>query len=472
MICFNCGNILTNSDYCSHCGMDVSIYKKIVKLSNAYYNAGLIKAGNRDLSGAADALNRCIKINKRQIDARNLLGLVYFEMGETVQAFREWVVSLNIQPDNNGAEKYLAAIQSDKNKMDELNHTIRKFNVALAYAQNGTDDMAIIQLKKILNQNPNLVKGHQLLSLLYMKQGEYERAKKAVVKALKVDKCNPLSIKYLREINNYLEDEKKNNPEERGRRRRSNRGLIVDRPYLSGNDVIVPKNNFKEAFSSAQTILHIVLGLVLGAALVYFIVTPARISHSTEQVKDVKTEYDQKVAIKNSTISELQREVDDITAERDNANKELEQYKGQNNSVSTNYSNLISAVDSYIDKDYTKSIEYLGKIDTNIDMNSKAFTQLLEKLNTELADEISKTYFNNAVKAQNDGEIKEAISWYKKCIEADEKYEEAYYRLGWVYSQQGDTDKSQEMFQKIVDDFPNSEFYDRAKAQLGNEDNE
>ena len=34
MICYNCGNILTNSDYCSHCGMDVSVYKKIVKLSN------------------------------------------------------------------------------------------------------------------------------------------------------------------------------------------------------------------------------------------------------------------------------------------------------------------------------------------------------------------------------------------------------------------------------------------------------
>lgn len=472
MICFNCGNILTNSDYCSHCGMDVSVYKKIVKLSNAYYNAGLIKAGNRDLSGAADALNRCIKINKRQIDARNLLGLVYFEMGETVQAFREWVVSLNIQPDNNGAERYLASIQSDKNKMDELNQSIRKFNVALAYAQNGTDDMAIIQLKKILNQNPNLVKGHQLLSLLYMKQGEYERAKKAIVKSLKVDKCNPLSIRYLKEINNYLEEEKKNNPEERGRRRRSNRGLILERPYLSGNDVIVPRNNFKEAFSSAQTILHIVLGLLLGAAMVYFIVTPARISYSTEQVKDVKMEYDQKIAIKNSSISELQREVDALTTERDAANKELEQYKGQNNSVSSNYSNLISAVESYIDKDYTKSVEYLGKIDSKVDMNSKAFKQLLDKMNTELADQISETYFNNALQAQNDGDIKEAIDWYNKCIEADEKYEEAYYRLAWVYSQQGETEKSQEMFRKIVEDFPNSEYYKTAKAQLGDDEEE
>ena len=76
MICYNCGSVLTNSDYCSQCGMDVSVYKRIVRLSNTYYNAGLTKAKNRDLAGAADTLRRCVKLNKRNIDARNLLGLV------------------------------------------------------------------------------------------------------------------------------------------------------------------------------------------------------------------------------------------------------------------------------------------------------------------------------------------------------------------------------------------------------------
>ena len=221
MICYNCGNVLTNSDYCSHCGMDVSVYKRIVKLSNTYYNAGLTKAKNRDLSGAADTLRRSVKLNKRNIDARNLLGLVYFEMGETVQAFSEWVMSTNIQPDNNPAEKYLVAIQQDKGKVSELNHTIKKFNIALDYAKSGTDDMAIIQLKKVLNQNPNFIKAYQLLALLYLKGGQYERAKKSIKKSMKIDKCNPLSIRYLREINEYMDEEKKTDPDKRMERRRN-----------------------------------------------------------------------------------------------------------------------------------------------------------------------------------------------------------------------------------------------------------
>ena len=307
MICFNCGNVLTNSDYCSHCGMDVSIYKKIVKLSNTYYNMGLTKALNRDLSGAADALRRSVKLNKRNTDARNLLGLVYFEMGETVQAFSEWVMSMNLQPDNNAADKYMAAIQADKGKIDELNHTIKKFNIALEYAKDGTDDMAIIQLKKVLNQNPNLIKGYQLLAVLYMKHGEYERARKATKKALKIDKCNPLCVRYLREITNYLEDEKKNNPERRRKRRMDLRGTMIDRPYLSGDDVIIPKNNFKEATSSAQSIIHIVMGVLLGAALVFFIVTPARVSTVSDQISQVKVDYNH-----DRTSEDLKRELTDI----------------------------------------------------------------------------------------------------------------------------------------------------------------
>lgn len=116
MICYNCGNVLTNSDYCSHCGMDVSVYKRIVRLSNTYYNVGLTKARNRDLAGAADTLRRCVKLNKRNIDARNLLGLVYFEMGETVQAFSEWVMSTNIQPDNNPGRPISCSYTAGKGK--------------------------------------------------------------------------------------------------------------------------------------------------------------------------------------------------------------------------------------------------------------------------------------------------------------------------------------------------------------------
>lgn len=469
MICYNCGSVLTNSDYCGHCGMDVSVYKRIVKLSNTYYNAGLTKAKNRDLSGAADALRRSVKLNKRNIDARNLLGLVYFEMGETVQAFSEWVMSSNIQPDNNPAEKYLVAIQQDKGKVSELNHTIKKFNIALEYAQNGTDDMAIIQLKKVLNQNPNYIKAYQLLALLYLKGGQYERAKKAIKKSMKIDKCNPLSIRYLREINEYMDDEKKNDPDKRMERRRNLRGVMVDREYLSGNDVIVPKNNFKEAITGAQSILHVIIGLLLGAALVYFIVMPARLSYVTDKINNVGVEYNQKVAIKNSTISELENQVDTLEKEQEKLKSELAQYTDTGNTVASNYSNLLKAVNYYRLKEYKKAASALSKVDSELKMDSEDFDNVYKWLSGKMSTQIAEDAYNDGIDARDKGNYAKAIESFKECLKSDPDNVDAIYYMAWSYENSGDSTNAKKYFKEIVDNYPNSSRYEAAKNQIGEE---
>ena len=43
MNCINCGALLTDLDYCGHCGCNVLVQKKAYYLSNVYYNQGLEK---------------------------------------------------------------------------------------------------------------------------------------------------------------------------------------------------------------------------------------------------------------------------------------------------------------------------------------------------------------------------------------------------------------------------------------------
>ena len=151
MRCYKCNSVLSETDFCNSCGADVTVYKKIVKMSNTYYNMGLAKARVRDLSGAADILRRSVRIDKNNVKARNLLGLVYYEMGECVAALSEWVLSKNIKPEKNVADIYLQEVQSNPNKLNMMNQSIKKYNIALESAVQGSDDVAIIQLKKVLN---------------------------------------------------------------------------------------------------------------------------------------------------------------------------------------------------------------------------------------------------------------------------------------------------------------------------------
>ncbi len=150
MVCYNCGCNLSEHDFCTSCGADVSQYKKVMYISNRFYNDGLESAKVRDLSGAVTSLRQCLKFNKNNIEARNLLGLVYFETGEVVAALSEWVISQNIRPKKNIANDYIEMIQSNPARLDTINQTIKKYNQALKYCDMDSFDLAIIQLKKVL----------------------------------------------------------------------------------------------------------------------------------------------------------------------------------------------------------------------------------------------------------------------------------------------------------------------------------
>ena len=157
MQCYNCGADLTEKNFCTNCGADVSRYKKLLSISNYYYNDGLDKAGVRDLSGAIESLKLSLKFNKYHIEARNLLGLIYFEMGETVPALSEWVISKNLRPEKNIADDYINAVQKSPTQLEEFAQMSRKYNQALNYCYQDSKDLARIQLKKVLSDHPNFV---------------------------------------------------------------------------------------------------------------------------------------------------------------------------------------------------------------------------------------------------------------------------------------------------------------------------
>ena len=122
-----------------------------------------MKARARDLTGAAESLRTCLQLNKKNISARNLLGLVYYEMGEAAQALKEWVISKNYKYRGNIADHYIQDLRDNRQALDGMSHSIHKFNQALEYAQTGAVDLAVIQLKKVISVNPNMLKAYQLL---------------------------------------------------------------------------------------------------------------------------------------------------------------------------------------------------------------------------------------------------------------------------------------------------------------------
>ena len=305
MKCFNCGCELSEKDFCTGCGADVGLYKKIMHISNRYYNDGLEKANVRDLSGAIVSLRQSLKFNKNHIEARNLLGLVYFEMGEVVAALSEWVISKNLRAKKNLADDYIDAIQSNPTRLDTINQTVKKYNLALRYCQQDSKDLAIIQLKKVLSLNPRLVQGHQLLALLYMDAEEWEKARKELVKCSKIDANNTTTLTYLKEVNRMLGI----GEEAAGSSAKKKKAVAEETiTYQSGNETIIQPLNVKEPRGTAS-ILNIVIGVLIGVAASYFLILPARMQVVRNQMKDELKVVSENADVKSARISELEQTV-------------------------------------------------------------------------------------------------------------------------------------------------------------------
>ncbi|MCM1186079.1 MAG: tetratricopeptide repeat protein [Lachnoclostridium sp.] len=463
MFCYNCGCHLSEHDFCTACGADVSLYKKIMGLSNRFYNDGLEKAEVRDLTGAINSLRQSLKLNKDNIDARNLLGLVYFETGEVVAALSEWVISKNMRPDKNIADDYIERLQSNSSRLDAINQTIKKYNQAYAYCLQDSKDLAIIQLKKVLSLNPRFIRAHLLLALLYMDSEEWERADRELRKCMDIDRNNTLTLRYQKEVKLML------TPDESVKQsaRRSKKDEVVR--YQSDNEVIIQPLNVKDTRGGGvSTLVNIGIGILIGLAAMYFLVVPAKILEVNNEAQRSIQRIGEESDAKTVQIQELEKQITKLEADNSALHQELDGYVGADGTLST-IDNLLEASSAYLkDQDIRRTGEMLENIARNVNMEetSEQFQQLYQTLITLIGPDLSQEYYSEGYKAYREADYTTAIDLLSKAVYYDAANEDALYNLGNAYHQSGDVENANATYEKVVELFPGTNNANRARRYI------
>lgn len=307
MNCMNCGAFLTDMDldYCPNCGYNVLIQKKVDYLSKIFYNQGLEKASIRDLSGAIACLKQSLMYDKRNIRARNLLGLVYFETGEVVSALSEWVISKNLQPTRNLASEYINKLQANPNKLAAINETIKKYNHALMLCREGHEDMAAIQLRKILTQNSKLIKGYHLLALIQMKNGEWNKARRILKKAARIDKTNTTTLRFLREVDEQTGVTTRLEKKKKGLFR-SGTKENPDTDIL-GSERVAQPTVYRE-HSKVSVFFILMAGIAAGAVAFWLLAVPAIRQGIYQEANQQIVQYSESLASQGAELTKAQGE--------------------------------------------------------------------------------------------------------------------------------------------------------------------
>ncbi|MCI9437674.1 MAG: tetratricopeptide repeat protein [Lachnospiraceae bacterium] len=448
MYCYHCGCRLSEHDFCTACGADVALYKKVIYVSNMYYNEGLEKAGVRDLSGAIVSLRQSLKFNKNNIRARNLLGLVYFEMGETVSALREWVISKNMRPKKNIAGEYIDKVQSNSNRLDSLNQTIKKYNRALALCRQDSRDLAVIQLKKVLSMNPRFMRAHQLLALLYMDRQEWERAERELRKCMEIDRNNLQTTSYLKEVERMLM------PEEGVKqpvRRRTEEAVR----YQTENEIIIQPLNVKEPKRNGlSTLFNIGIGLVIGLAAMYFLVVREVETRVRSEEQEVITRISSESDTKTARIQELESQLAEMNENLTSLQGEIDEYVGVNGTLQVT-EELTQIAALYLEtKDVAAVTPQLEALSQRV--NLEEMSEGFQRLYRSLIPEIAAVYFAEGTSQFNAGNYAAAAESLEKAFAYDQTNEEAIYQLAQSYRILKENEKAIAAYDKVIELFPES----------------
>ncbi len=461
MICFNCGANLTEHDFCTNCGADVAIYKKIMGAANLYYNEGLEKARVRDLSGAIVSLRQCLKLNKNHVEARNLLGLIFFEMGEAVAALSEWVISKNLRPAKNIADDYLDLIQNTPSRLDAISQTIKKYNQALSYCYQGSLDLAIIQLKKVLSMNSKFVQAHQLLALLYLNGEQWEAAKKELDKCQKIDVNNTVTLRYLKEVQNVLEIDE--NVGGSPIKKHGNESI----KYRRGNETIIQPLNKKDT-KSVSVLINIGIGIVIGVAVACFLILPARIQSAKQGIDEDLRAVSEQLDVKTAQITEMEQQIKTLSEEKEKLGTQLETYTGKDGAM-TAVDSLLNAVNVYLTTptDTQAIAEYLDAIDENtLKQSSETFNMVYAFLLNAIGTSVGQSYYDTGMAAYQSDNFEDAIENLTKAYAYDNTNGDALFNLGNAYRKSEDDENALKIYKEVIELFPDTEKASRSQSYI------
>lgn len=443
-LCPKCGEPLDANGYCGPCNLNISVYQKIQDTSKVLYNQGLQKAKVRDLSSAIDLLNRSIRLDKGNIDARNLLGLIFFEIGETVSALQQWVISKNLKQDNNDALYFINKIQNNQSYLDKLNTAIKKYNQSLSYIEQNSIDLAIIQLKKVISLNPKFVKAYCLLGLCYYKEGQMDKAKRTLIKVFAIDKSNYVARKYLDALHEDTATAADFEETE------------VTKGGFSGPSLSSRRFNMNGALFQ---FLAMLIGVGIGLSVMMFLVMPSRIQEKEDEKNAIYAEVDDLEEVRDgleSQVAELKTEIADQMAENNGLTSDI----ADKETALAEVSKLVKAFEYYAVEERTISDLTLAA-DVLFDIDISLLDEETQIVHTSLTTVIYPDVAYEAWLAGYDnyrfGQFEEGIS----NLETSFKYEkndfytdETLYFLARCHQKLDDKETALKIFDKLLEEYP------------------
>lgn len=440
--------------------------RRLEQISNGYYNLGLSLAKERNLSSALNALSISLGLNKKNTDARNLYGLIQFEMGEETKALISWVISININPINNPAQNYLQKLRNKSAYLEKSQDAISKYNKAISQIKTVNYDMARITLKQAVDIRPHFVKAMLALALLDIREGKSSEAKKLLDNVLSIDRFNTKAITYLEEMKPLTE-----------KKARKEKLSVIGSPVKKEKNVEnanngMPVTEIYKNYSGMFTAINVGIGLIVGACAMVFLYMP------TMKVA-LNNAHNKEIVEISQQLNDVNLSIETLKSENEGLNEQVNKLTEVNNTSTENmnykllqYVYFLGLIKEYNTKNYTRAAEIFSNLDvgqlTDVDNGlGISVTGTFAEMAPKMRDEGSKLLLKVADGLNRSGDFAGAIGYYDAALRISPDYVEAKYKKALAYKTMGDVDTANNLFTEIITNYPDDRFANESKKERG-----
>ena len=449
MKCPNCGFEFFEGCNCPDCGVDVYVFRKTRSAAIRLYNEALKPAEERDLSGAAENLEQSLLFDKNNIPARNLLGLIYCEMGRIGDALKHWIISTSLQPDGNAAAGYIDYLQKNAREMEKYNDAIRMYNQAIHYLKQGSDDLAVIQLKKSIDNNPDFLDAYNLMTLCCIEDKNAKRAQHFNEIVLKRDIRNPLALHYAKLLGNTP-----TSPSHLKKAEKSKTPTTVSVKKTDSNPPI-PRYKRKEKTNSVlekRDFLAFFAGICVAVIVILVLIVPALNESKNNKIKELET------AVENYA-GETDMTPEEVLAMRTELTKLQEENKllRSEENKQANLELLATAVAQMTDGDFEACVTTLDTIDT-VSFSEEDMAKYTS-VKTTAYPKAADSYYTKGKSQFLSNNFTEAKTYLETALNytsTENFIDDTLYYLAKIAEEDGDAVKAKEYYNRIVKEYPDS----------------
>jgi tetratricopeptide (TPR) repeat protein len=364
---------------------------------------------NNDITNAINELNEAIKLNPKDIDILNLLGICNFLQCRFDKSLSCFSKSLDYN-ESDVASKYIDIMNSI-----DFDTFLERYNHAIRFIKEGFYEEGTQIFKNLTEEYPQFIEPYIVLGLLCMERKDEVIARDYFNKALTLDKSNEIVIKFI-DKRVYKIDENKEKPAKK----------------VSKNKNTKPNKN-KTKNNIPVAIIVLLAAGIIGQSIYGY----SKISNLNTKASALDTQL-------NTLNTQLGKYKEDLTKSK-KENDELKAQIGSNKAVVKTeviiadedalFKKAVDEKKRGLRKDAIKSFEYLAEY-------GKEKLYVSESIYTLGRIHESKKDYDAAIKYYN--------KYVSRYTVKDNYYDDCLYNIAMIYKEQGDMEKCKQNLNQLI----------------------